>query len=487
MGFIRTWLTFPSLGSARFQENLRRGLIGEPKLWWGWAASPAFCSKSSSSRAIAFLELVEKSPYKHLLDDKDFRRWWENIRRGSITYAYESLRRMGYIEKRFGKSPKEIAQLPKKNAEDFILDLVGELEKENKSGSYISNCVKPLKSWLAWNGTEITKKIKISKRDDLTRFSEEKPPTPEELKRIFLTTDLRIRAAAGLVAFSGVRIEVLGDYLGLDGLKLKDLPEMVSKGAKVAFKEIPATVVVRKALSKTNNQYFSFLCEEGCQYLQQYLEWRMMKGEKLKPESPLITPVHQGHVGKHIRTNNIGDLIKKGIKEAGFTWRPYVLRRYFDTRLMLAEADGLIIRDYRTFWMGHSGDIEHTYTVNKGLSGDVIEKMRDSYGKASEKYLETSGRKETVTKEDMVSEFNKQFLRMSGYTDDEIGKLGDLSQVSPSDMQDLVRKKSYEMLGLNGNNQKVVPLLELRNYIVQGWEYVRELPNNEAIVRLPGR
>ncbi len=34
---------------------------------------------------------------------------------------------------------------------------------------------------------------------------------------------------------------------------------------------------------------------------------------------------------------------------------------------------------------------------------------------------------------------------------------------------------------------EIVPLLELRNYIVQGWEYVRELPNNEAIVRLPVR
>ena len=52
-----------------------------------------------------------------------------------------------------------------------------------------------------------------------------------------------------------------------------------------------------------------------------------------------------------IRITNISDFIRKAIRDAGFTWRPYVLRRYFDTRLMMAESDGLIIRDYRTFWM----------------------------------------------------------------------------------------------------------------------------------------
>src|SRR3989449_8425626 len=132
----------------------------------------------------------------------------------------------------------------------------------------------------------------------------------------------------------------------------------------------------------------------------------MMTGEKLKPDSPIITPslFQRKLMGNHIRTTNIGDLMRHPLRSAGFDWRPYVLRRYFDTRLMLAEADGLIIRDYRQFWMGHSGDIEHTYTVNKGLSKDVVEKMRGSYAKAAEKYLETTGRKEGVTKEDMIGE-----------------------------------------------------------------------------------
>jgi hypothetical protein len=72
------------------------------------------------------------------------------------------------------------------------------------------------------------------------------------------------------------------------------------------------------------------------------------------------------------------DTIRRPIRRAGFEWRPYILRRYFDTRLMIIEMDGVIIRDFRVFWMGHRGDIEHTYTLNKQLPKDVREKMRSA-------------------------------------------------------------------------------------------------------------
>ena len=62
----------------------------------------------------------------------------------------------------------------------------------------------------------------------------------------------------------------------------------------------------------------------------------------------------------------------------------------------------------------------------------------------------------------------------------------DLSNLTPQEMQELIKKKSMESLGLNGKNrQKVVHMDELKRWIVQGWEYVAILPGNEAIVRLP--
>lgn len=427
---------------------------------------------------------AEKSPYKDLLKDREFRRWIDNATRSSKTYGYEMLRRMGYIQKRFGKSPSQIAKMSQKQATNFILDMIGELEKEKRSGSYMSNLSKAVKGWLDWNGVHIQQKIRIPGREELVRVADERTPTPDELRKILNAADLKAKTACAIIAFAGTGIEVMGDYLGDDGLKIRDFPEMKLGSSDVTFEEVPATVNVRKSLSKSGNQYFTFLCEEGCEYLRRLLVWRIMRGEKLTKESPIISPYQLSIADQHIRTNNIGDIMGKPIRLAGFDWRPYVLRRYFDARMMMAETDGLIIRDYRQFWMGHSGDIEAVYTLHKGVSKDVVEKMRDSYAKATSKYLVTE-RRETMTKEQVLETVNAQFLRLAGYTDEEISKM-DLDTMSPTQMQDLVRRKSMEALGLSNNDQKVVPLFELRNYIVQGWEYVVPLPNNEAIVRLPG-
>ena len=91
----------------------------------------------------------------------------------------------------------------------------------------------------------------------------------------------------------------------------------------------------------------------------------MREGEKLHPDSPIITPKVPRK--PFIRTVNIGDATRGAIRKAGFSWRPYVLRAFFDTQMMLAESKGYVMRDYRQFWMGHKGDIEHRYTLNKGM------------------------------------------------------------------------------------------------------------------------
>ena len=59
---------------------------------------------------------------------------------------------------------------------------------------------------------------------------EEKVPTQPELRKLFLTCDLKARASASLVAHAGLRLEVLGDYLGEDGLQVRDIPDLSIKG-----------------------------------------------------------------------------------------------------------------------------------------------------------------------------------------------------------------------------------------------------------------
>jgi hypothetical protein len=68
-----------------------------------------------------------------------------------------------------------------------------------------------------------------------------------------------------------------------------------------------------------------------------------------------------------------------------FKWRPYVLRAFFDTQLLIAESRGKIAHDFRVFFMGHSGSIEAKYTTNKNILPKALtDEMRNAFAKSQE-------------------------------------------------------------------------------------------------------
>jgi integrase len=443
-----------------------------------------------------------QSKYRHLLDDPDVMRWFKNECRGSEIGGREHLRRLGAICGRFDKTPAQLGKMTTQQAKDFILDMVSEMEAAGMRANYIRNFVKSLRSWLRHKNIDFTLRVKISKQNRTAKYQKERPPTPDELKKALDVTDIRRRAAIALVAFAGVRLQVLGDYLGRDGLKVEDFPEMTIENGRVEFKRVPTKLVVRATLSKTGNEYVSFLNEEGCEYLQAYLEERMhakmrkkwshgkwspyeVPAEQLTPGSPIMTPDKFGLAGKHIRTTNIGDLIRVAIRKAGYDWRPYNLRRYFDVRMMRAEGDKLIIRDYRVFWMGHSGDIEAVYTLNKDLDDETWNELRNAYARADEACLTTKRRRD-FSEERAVAIFNRLQLKYAGYSDEELAKLGDLAAMAPEQVQELVDKKNANSHASgNSARQKVVPASALPEVLGGGAEFVSNLPDGQVVVRLP--
>ena len=308
--------------------------------------------------------------YAALLEDQKITRWHANLARGSLITADVYLRRLGNFCESYKITPDKLVSLDEDALHDLLLDTVTRMER-NYTGSYTKSVIKALKSWLSHNGIEVKRAIKIRGAEDAPTLKDEKVPSQAELKKIFFSTDLKGRTASVLVAHSGLRLETVGNYLGNDGLRIRDLPELKIEGESVEFEQIPTIMVVRKELSKAGHQYFTFLSEEGCGYVKDYLDMRRREGEKLGKDSPIVTPKQR--MKPFIRSTNVGDVIRAGIRKAGFPWKPYVLRSYFDTEIMLAESKGLVLRDYRTFWMGHKGDIEHRYTLNKSrLSDEVV-------------------------------------------------------------------------------------------------------------------
>jgi len=417
--------------------------------------------------------------YAVLLKDEGVKRWYDNVARGSNVTADVYLRRLGNFCHDLKLTPQRLLKMDESKLYNILLDTVSKMEQKGHAGSYIQSTIKAVKSWLLHNRIEVKGKIKIKGTQDTPTLRDERVPSKNELKRIFLAGDEKSRTASVLVAHSGLRIETLGNYLGNDGLKARDLPEIVVKEESVEFEQTPTILIVRPELSKARHQYFTFISEEGCGYLADYLELRIREGEKIGPDSAIVTPKQR--MKPFIRATNIGDVIRDSIRRAGFGWRPYVLRSYFDTQLMLAESKGLVLRDYRQFWMGHKGDIENRYTTNKHrLPESVIEDMREAY-KRSQDFLQTTEREET-SEEKLREGFRKQLLLVAGFSQEEVETM-DLPSMSDEELQAIVRKK---LLGIENNNcskQKVVSIGDVESYLAQGWEYVANLPNKKVVIK----
>ena len=74
-------------------------------------------------------------------------------------------------------------------------------------------------------------------------------------------------------------------------------------------------------------------------------------------------------------------------------------------------------------------------------------------------------------------------IKIEFFTDEEISK-GNLLELEPEELQQKVRDKLKLNMN-NGHPQKIVPINELRKYIEEGWEHIRDLGDKEAIVGLP--
>jgi hypothetical protein len=418
-----------------------------------------------------------RAKYVHLLEDQDVKRWYGNVARGSAVTADVYLRRLGSFCAENNLTLSVLATMSTTKLDNLLMDYVSAKEKEY-AGSYIESTVKAVKSWLAHNGVELKRKIKIRGANDTPSLRDERVPTKDELHHVLLSASKQARVASILVAHGGLRLESIGDYRGQDGLTIRDLPELQIGHGEVTFETVPTIVVVRPSLSKARHQYFTFLTEEACGYLKDYVEERSRNGEKLDVRSAIVRPkVAQK---PFIRSINIGDMMRSAIRAAGYPWRPYVLRSYFDTQLMLAESKGLVVRDYRMFWMGHKGDIENRYTTNKHrLPESVIEDMREAY-KRSQQFLQTA--KGEVGEEKVKEAFKKQLLAVAGFTEEEIAKQ-ELADMTDEEFNNLVRRR---LLGVtNGSKQKVVTIGEMERYLAEGWEYVASIANDRAIVKMP--
>jgi integrase len=313
-----------------------------------------------------------------LESDKDVARWINNLRSESTKRIYsEGLLKFAEYTK---QNPKEIIsnfQKNKKEAEDTLTDFIHETSKKQTPKS-VHNTLVSIKSWLLHNDIEMRRKINCGNIKRAPTTEDESIPTQDELNRILNYSDLRGKAFISLIAFAGFRPSTAVNT------KLRDIPDLIITEDLVNLSKKPAQIKVKPEFSKNARPYFTFLSSEGCEYVLEYLRSRINEGEKLTPESRVLSYSLKSSQHSIARTG-FSRKIKRTFERAGYNGRPYVLRSYFDTAILNSGLSYI----YQQFFMGHAGTIEATYTVNKNLPQSQIDDMRQQFKEKVEPKLET--------------------------------------------------------------------------------------------------
>jgi len=414
------------------------------------------------------------------LGHPEVERWFNNLRRRNGTTADIYLGRLARtLHNAKGMSPVDLLGLEQEALEDAVTDCIEHELDRGLLGSTVVGFVRAVKSFLEWNGRELTRKNHVPDATDHPNAENAAIPVPEQLRAVLKACNAGTAVKLLLVAHGGLRPQILGNIDASDGLRLRDLPDLSIKGNVVDFERTPALVRVPKALSKNKKPFFTFISPEACDHVLAYLRWRVKRGECLGPESPLVTPY--GGEPRFTLRSNISGSIRRAMRTAGVEGPPYIWRSYFANRCLLAESKGLLSA-YRRFFMGHTGDIQTRYALRKQLSDEVIERMRAAYEHAIP-LLESTA----VRVEDPTPKVLGLILKATGYSDEELTGL-DLEEKTTEEMAHLIREGLTRQAppvptnGASQPSQRVISMDGLEAAISEGWRYKATLPDGRAIV-----
>jgi integrase len=146
-------------------------------------------------RKVAWKSLIEEHP--------DFKRWYDNLARGSTNTANENARVLFRFMKKQEITLGDIltrSEQDRRGLENMLFDFVTEQEQQGYAPTYIANYLKVVNSWLTFNNQQPIKKIKIGNRNRRTTIEDERIPNKDELKQILNYADERGRTSISLIA-----------------------------------------------------------------------------------------------------------------------------------------------------------------------------------------------------------------------------------------------------------------------------------------------
>jgi site-specific recombinase XerD len=213
----------------------------------------------------------------------------------------------------------------KQNQNEIVKDFAVYLAGKNLAPKSIAAWISSLKKFFAANNLKVDVDIPIR----IFNIHEDVLPNKEDLKKILMDVDLRMKVIITMLASSGMRV---GE---LHNLKLTDID---------LSKEVP-TIRIKGIGAKERKSRITFISKEAKKFLEEYLNQRKSLGEELNENSPVIARED----GKPMSYQNIQYLLegifRKYSKKVGkrYTLRAHCLRKWFKTQLISAGVPAPIV------------------------------------------------------------------------------------------------------------------------------------------------
>lgn len=457
-----------------------------------------------------FREPTGRLDHRPLLREPGVQSWYDAHALRSSLSAEVNLRKLGLFLYRTRLTPASLVALAGSRPDelrDLLIAYASYLHGLKKLDSYLAKTLKGVRDWLLFNNVDFRQFPKLRRAYQAESLARERVPTPEQLRLILGALSPRGRVCALLMAHAGLRPGTLGNDGGTDGLTLADLPELATSGRRPRFSppegHTAFLVQVPSRLSKTAQGYVSFGTPEAADAILSYLGERQAAGEKLTSDSPLVALTSLGArntdgkgVGSFVTTKSVVLGIRKALQSVcpeGVSWRPYVLRSYCSTQLLIGRMD----HDTREAILGHDLGVSGRYNLRKRLAEHVIEAMRTEYERAMGALLTARGAEERRSTDDFV----RLLLQGLGLPEDT-----DLSQMSEKERVALAEQLSKRLTPDGGKTatvmrgvptpppsnpvhtppvQRIVSLEEVPSLLEQGWSAVMPLDGQHFILQAP--
>jgi len=296
------------------------------------------------------------------------------------------------------KDYDKLLSIEQKKLQEMVEDFVIYHKSRSLSASFIAGKICALKLFFSMNDV-ILNWNKLNKMlPEKTKPTGDKAYTTEQIQTLLNgTSNLEYKALIHFMSASGVRV---GSF---EELQMKYLESMPNNCKSV------------KVYADSIHEYYTFIHQEAVESLNQYLESRKRKGEKITDDSWVFCSPFDNEKPLPTRTitSSMGRFVKKSLgREKAKSGRYEIMsshgmRKRFDTVL---KSNRMVNISLAERLMGHS----QTIPLDNSYFKPVIDQLFDEYQKAipqliiDEKYRLKSRINKQQTEINLLNEKNKE-------------------------------------------------------------------------------